>query len=345
MSCNADAAIHSFVWNEALLVQRSNRIIATSSNSVTSGGSGSLTLSSPSSTLMNAQSLAAMMDLGLTPGSSGKKVKKKATTIKASKATPKSKHQETAVAASRTPSIPRNSSGNTAAALLSMSSDRRFSAQQHDQETYTAATYSSQQPSSSTAHGFGYNPGISIRAPSQDLFQAGKFPEPSPAACGKRKVDEIAVAQMLSGVVGGFPSASVEVSATKRPSIVSGTAAMAASAAQDVLSSVAEPYSTAEMFPSEDADFLAEVLGVEDARATPPPPSPPNADDVGTPPANGQTVSSGQSRGLSLQIVNPDTLGEEETTAVSKKRLINGQASPSTPWDGQLEALVRYVTA
>jgi hypothetical protein len=226
-----------------------------------------------------------------------------------------------------------------------MSSDRRFSAQQHDQETYTAATYSSQQPSSSTAHGFGYNPGISIRAPSQDLFQAGKFPEPSPAACGKRKVDEIAVAQMLSGVVGGFPSASVEVSATKRPSIVSGTAAMAASAAQDVLSSVAEPYSTAEMFPSEDADFLAEVLGVEDARATPPPPSPPNADDVGTPPANGQTVSSGQSRGLSLQIVNPDTLGEEETTAVSKKRLINGQASPSTPWDGQLEALVRYVTA
>ena len=57
----------------------------------------------------------------------------------------------------------------------------------------------------SSAHGFGYPPptaaaagaaGISIVAPAHDdAFMAGKFPEPSPAACGKRKLAEIAAAQ------------------------------------------------------------------------------------------------------------------------------------------------------
>jgi hypothetical protein len=47
----------------------------------------------------------------------------------------------------------------------------------------------------------------------------------------------------------------------------------------------------------------------------------------------------------SLQIVNPDSLGVSFSDLASKggkrNKLLHGQASPSTPWDGQLEALVR----
>jgi hypothetical protein len=43
--------------------------------------------------------------------------------------------------------------------------------------------------------------------------------------------------------------------------------------------------------------------------------------------------------GLSLQIVNPDSL---DIDYEQQKR--GGGDSPVTPWEGQLQALVRYVT-
>lgn len=43
---------------------------------------------------------------------------------------------------------------------------------------------------------------MKIVAPEHDsAMKQGKFPEPSPAACGKRKLAEIAAAQMLAGVI------------------------------------------------------------------------------------------------------------------------------------------------
>ena len=63
------------------------------------------------------------------------------------------------------------------------------------------------------------------------------------------------------------------------------------------------------------------------------------------PPVESSPALSG---GLALQIVNPDTLADAQGSyglamMASKRRLLNGQASPLTPWDGQLEALVRFV--
>jgi hypothetical protein len=51
--------------------------------------------------------------------------------------------------------------------------------------------------------------------------------------------------------------------------------------------------------------------------------------------------SSRKPAGLSLQIVNPESLG---VTYDNQKRIReDGQGSPVTPWEGQLKALVRYV--
>ena len=193
---------------------------------------------------------------------------------------------------------------------------------------------------------------ISIVAPTHDdMVQLGKFPEPSPAACGKRKMDEIAAAQMLAGVVGSAVTSSTSSSpvsnaamvaqANKRPNMSavamgSASAAMAAAKIQTQINAAM----TLE-------DYAAAVASSEDGRATPPPP--PSSDDIFA--TDGPSVygmsSSGQLGGLSLQIVNPDTLGITEFEGVggSKKRLVYGQPSPSTPWDGELEALVWLVFA
>jgi SHAQKYF class myb-like DNA-binding protein len=115
---------------------------------------------------------------------------------------------------------------------------------------------------------------MSIVAPEHDIAaRMGKFPEPSPAATGKRKLAEIAAAQMLAGVMGKKES-------------VSGT--------------------------------------------TPPPPE--GMPDLGIE----------KSGGMSLQIVNPESLGVTYEESSKRKRGPGG-SSPTTPWDGDLEAFVRYV--
>lgn len=239
--------------------------------------------------------------------------------------------------------------------------------------TCTFKLDSSVAPPGTSTHGFGYSvgpattaaniavegaistapttSGISIVAPThEDMVKLGKFPEPSPAACGKRKMAEIAAAQMLAGVVGGgglggnvgstgaagdsFGNGNVATgNANRRPSVSTSGSAMAAANASLGDSSGLPPLSS------------SPFLTTEDGRATPPPP-PPSKDALGAEEdaneSNDLPSFASTTTGMSLQIVNPDTL-DKDGPGGSKRRLINGQASPSTPWDGQLEALVRYV--
>lgn len=150
---------------------------------------------------------------------------------------------------------------------------------------------------------------MKIKAPNpDDAARRGQFPEPSPAACGKRKLAEIAAARMLASVAASG----------------SGT------------SSSVKPLS---------------IMSIKvDGDATPPPPPM----DIGsttkdfsgskTGKAFGILVSSASRpvvKGISLQIVNPESLGIAHTGDKRKrKRGPNGEVSPTTPWDGQLEALV-----
>lgn len=135
---------------------------------------------------------------------------------------------------------------------------------------------------------------MKIVAPEPDAAsKRGKFPEPSPAACGKRKLAEIAAARMLAGVAGGKP-------------------------------------------------LLGDVS--EDGTATPPPVEAPSEakvhmHDVPPPPIIPSSSRNKPSMGLSLQIVNPETLGV--SFEAQQKRRREGNNSPQTPWEGQLAALVR----
>lgn len=128
-----------------------------------------------------------------------------------------------------------------------------------------------------------------IKAPEPDAaLKRGKFPEPSPAASGKRKLAEIAAARMLAGVAG----------------LGGGKARMGST--------------------------------MEDGRATPPPekevaPIPP------PPPQFTKADSAIKSVRPSLQIVNPETLGVSYDQQKTRK---DGQASPVTPWEGELKALM-----
>jgi hypothetical protein len=182
---------------------------------------------------------------------------------------------------------------------------------------------------------------MSIVAPTyNDMMRAGKFPEPSPAACGKRKMDEIAAAHMLAGVVSRATDAINSTSnggelpsPNKRSNgSVTGTAAIA----------------SASTMPAEGAnrqsslsEYLAGVFEDEDT-ATPPPP--PVEDFAPNSPFSAAAAAiAGRSMvgsGLALQIINPDTLGGHDSS-LFRRHLLNGQASPRTPWDCQLEALVR----
>ena len=245
--------------------------------------------------------------------------------------------------------IPRSNSAATAETLLNMSNDRRISATTLGPSSSTPATttstttaYPSQQhgftmaandtsilgdaptTASSSAYGYGFadspsgksivRGGISIAAPPthDDLVQRGKYPEPSPAACGKRKLAEIAAAQMLAGV-----------GATSRRLVMND--------------------------PSYDTTK---------GRSATPPPSPPNDEEtnyMNTPGAVGSTaaLTSSSSSHIkaqhgslighcgSLQILNPDTFGDRPIRRTLSG--MSGSASPHTPWDGQLAALVRYV--
>ena len=175
--------------------------------------------------------------------------------------------------------------------------------------------------------------GMTIVAPPPDhATRRGLFPEPSPAACGKRKLAEIAAAQMLAGVAAGegaggraIPAAAPEASGT-------GVAVFISRKRQQPLGpTLVDGFS----------DFFS-------SRATPPPVDISGSGQRQLMATENKNVSALQSKpshaygkGFALQIVNPDTLEESSQNKGKRRRVLNGQFSPSTPWDGQLEALVR----
>jgi SHAQKYF class myb-like DNA-binding protein len=134
-------------------------------------------------------------------------------------------------------------------------------------------------------------------------IKSGSFPEPSPAACGKRKLAEIAAARMLAGVAaGGKPL---------------------------LLSAVGGDHDGDVTPPAQRSPRAADAPGL-------------SLSDVPAPPLIGGNLGASappNRKGTLLQIVNPESLGVdyEET----KRRRENGQGSPQTPWEGQLKALVR----
>lgn len=125
--------------------------------------------------------------------------------------------------------------------------------------------------------------GHTIKIPDPTLSLRKGFPEPSPAATGKRKLAEIAAARMLAGV-GSSPSPTVDV---------------------------------------------------DECPPTPPPEAPfvPALSFSAL-----STSSEKRNTKLSLQIVNPETLGVTYGDQLNRKR--EGEGSPVTPWEGQLKALV-----
>ena len=188
-------------------------------------------------------------------------------------------------------------------------------------------------------------PSMKIVAPDHDsAVKRGKFPEPSPAACGKRKLAEIAAARMLAGVAASeslLPSQSL----TNKAQSLDHRGSINRNAA------------------STDHNDRNHLGNIEDRTATPPPEeerhtaAQPRAafemskihKPIGTETSvNNNTSafsdpsSAGYPRktmGLSLQIVNPESLGVSHEKIVRRKK--DGQISPVTPWEGQLQALVR----
>lgn len=147
--------------------------------------------------------------------------------------------------------------------------------------------------------------GISIVAPDPTLALQSSFPEPSPAATGKRKLAEIAAARMLAGVI-----SNVDVHAAERPE------------------SMGDVDEEGRETPPPGQQALGEA------------PRPP----FGTSPTLSGSGVKGQPlfKGLSLQIVNPSHLMSDMD--VPKRRRGVGGESPQTPWDGQLDALLANKT-
>jgi hypothetical protein len=141
------------------------------------------------------------------------------------------------------------------------------------------------------------------------------FPEPSPAACGSRKVMELAAAKVLAAVGNNNISNDNHIDNNNINNIKN----------------------------------KAKALDIFSGRATPPPPSLPptktkmdisrNSDTI----ANSRLIGTKRAAPVQsrLQIVNPETLGVINDTNKNNKKRRNISKEPTTPWDGELEALGR----
>lgn len=174
----------------------------------------------------------------------------------------------------------------------------------HGFTTTTTATTSDsmQRPFSSAASGWNTSSLMKIVAPDHDsAMKQGKFPEPSPAACGKRKLAEIAAARMLAGVAAG--------GSNHMPSMYS------------------QNDGDATPPPEPEMDGSTTITNSGSSSAVREIPSLPLETQIPAAPR----------KGLSLQIVNPEALG----IVADDRRRRHGEMSPQTPWDSQLEVLVR----
>lgn len=318
---------------------------------VTAGYSGGgLSLGSSSAQIRTAQNLAASLPHG------GEGKKKKAKTVAA---TAGAAAHGGPVNASQFPPMamqdaaqqtPRTTS--TAEALLNMSA---FTGpvEYEAGANINAAVSTAKSGNEESSHGF-YNLSIALPPDAE-----GKHPEPSPAACGKRKVDEIAAAEMLAGVVHDGTNVAAGGTGTHAVTNTNEYPDEAITTNNDeteLLGFTPMPlkrdYNTME-FQTEDDAFLAEVFGVDAVRS---PENQPDGTTVGpetsmSPTHQSQPPQEGlfsSKMGSNLQIVNPDDLvipsrGAAGNSSSQRGRMVNGQASPCTPWDGQLEALVRLV--
>ena len=194
---------------------------------------------------------------------------------------------------------------------------------------------------------------MKIDAPTPDQYGKRGLPPPSPAACGKRKLAELAAAQMLAGVMRRPGPGTMPPTPVPTPQTGNGS--------QERL--VFNYYcifflctldSKADLIFSNFFSYSEKSAG----RSTPPPHTPvyaPSGEDLqktplplktaiervhkssfATPKASPFPITANTRFAPSLQIVNPESLGGGRAV-----KLDRGQASPMTPWDGQLRALVR----
>ena len=162
------------------------------------------------------------------------------------------------------------------------------------------------------------NSSMKITAPDpSNMGRHYAFPEPSPAATGKRKLAEIAAAQMLAGVISSnskhhpYPSASNPPTATK----------------MDLSQSDGPPTPP---ITSYNNDVIGSASSARPLHLTDAPPLPPLVSNS----------SNTNNTRPTLQIVNPDVFGIFPTSS----RNVHGQTSPVTPWDSELNALLASTT-
>lgn len=210
---------------------------------------------------------------------------------------------------------------------------------------------------------------MKIIAPDHDsAIKRGKFPEPSPAACGKRKLAEIAAARMLAGVLASEPllppqsSSSQSFSDNRNITMQQQQSSMLNpfSSSRDTLAAAVANH----MDHRDRNNPFGNIDDIDDGLATPPPEEAEGNNNIGAAQSTSATASfemlkipkqqgvvGGTSTninntttprkpmGLSLQIVNPESLGISHEEIVKRKK--DGNLSPQTPWEGQLQALVR----
>ena len=210
---------------------------------------------------------------------------------------------------------------------------------------------------------------MKIIAPDHDsAIKRGKFPEPSPAACGKRKLAEIAAARMLAGVLASEPllppqsSSSQSFSDNRNITMQQQQSSMLNPfrSSRDTLAAAV----TNHMDHRDRNDPFGNIDDIDDGMATPPPEEAEGNNNIGAAQSTSATASFEMSKipkqqgvvggtstninntttprkpmGLSLQIVNPESLGISHEEIVKRKK--DGNLSPQTPWEGQLQALVR----
>lgn len=179
---------------------------------------------------------------------------------------------------------------------------RRCKQDPHILEDYPQTRHQGSIPSSLVPT-YGTYTAMKIVVPKPEhTMRKGLFPEPSPAACGKRKMMEMDAAHMLAGVAASAYKAS-------RP--------------DGVTSVKSSPYSH---IGRERGSSFNDTNPVGIAKTK-----------TNSIPAIAEKSGFGN-----LQIVNPEAFG---LTGVRSRTIANrfGQASPLTPWDGQLESLASEV--
>ena len=186
----------------------------------------------------------------------------------------------------------------------------------------------------SSAIGTSSFPSMKIVAPAHDsAIKQGKFPEPSPAACGKRKLAEIAAARMLAGVAAS--ESLLTPSLSQLNDGINRNTPSTSHRAHIHLGNIEDGTATP---PPEERSVAGQAIAVFNpattlksqgmiARAS---------DDIANGPGQ---FSARKPMGLSLQIVNPESLGVSHEEILGRNKHVGD--SPVTPWEGQLQALVR----